>query len=434
MKQMSLFLVMLLIVVGCSQMNDNTNSPNESIDISGTWTGFIEVPGSPLPIVLEFVKENKWKGMISIPSQNVSDYPLSGLTVNEQNVTFSMEIAGQSISFKGEVSNETFEGTFTQQGQSFPFKMTKGELEKEREEAGETISIETEKGTLKGVLLTPETNNPHPVVLIIPGSGPTDRNGNSSQLPGNNNSLKLLAERLAEEGIASLRYDKRGVGKNQSIISKEEDISFDLFVNDATHWIEKLNNSDRFTNVGVIGHSQGSLVGMLAAQQSEVDTFVSIAGASRSIDEVIQEQLAASLSEETLQRSQSIFDILKKGKTTQDVPKELQSVLRPSIQPFISSWMNYTPVSEINKLTIPTLIIGGSTDLQVPPEAAKALHEANNESEVIIIDQMNHVLKKAPMNREENVKTYSEPRLPLAEELVEEIMSFFQKHDFYTKE
>jgi uncharacterized protein len=159
--------------------------------------------------------------------------------------------------------------------------------------AAQEIVLETATGQLSGTLELPNGKGPFPVVLIIAGSGPTDRDGNN---PGGlkTNAYKLLAEGLAQNGVASLRYDKRGIGKSSSAMTREQDLRFETFVNDAVGWLEKLGQDSRFSKRFVIGHSEGSLVGILAAQKVSVSGFVSIAGAGRAIDEILIEQLSTS--------------------------------------------------------------------------------------------------------------------------------------------
>jgi len=135
----------------------------------------------------------------------------------------------------------------------------------------DTITLVTPTGNLAGTLLTPSGSGPFPLVVIIAGSGPTDRDGNSPLLPGANNSLRLLAEGLAERGIASLRYDKRGVGGSRAALAGEAELRFTTGADDAAAWVTKLRADPRFSTITVVGHSEGSLLGMLATQHSPVD-------------------------------------------------------------------------------------------------------------------------------------------------------------------
>ncbi len=440
-KSIGLLFAIILLLVGCSSQSDqNQTEQGKSEDgeastegIAGSWNGTINVPNQPLPIMTTFKRSDGWSGALSIPVQGVEDYPFAEVKVDGSAVSFHMELAGQKISFEGEKEGDTISGTFTQQGQSFPFELKKGKAETgdvAKEEKGQFLSVDTNEGKLFGELETPDEEGPHPVVLIIPGSGPTDRNGNAATLQGKNNSLKLLAEALVEQGIASVRYDKRGVGKNRQAAIPEKELRFDQFAQDAQAWVDMLNGEDQFSKVGVIGHSQGSLVGMLAAAEADVGAFVSLAGAGRPINEVLYDQLKVNLPEGLKKQSKEILEQLKAGEQVEDVPKELQSVFRPSVQPFLSSWMQYDPAQVIKKLDTPILIINGKRDLQVPVQEAEMLQEAKPDAELLVIDKMNHVLKEAPEDRAGNLQTYSDPDLPLADGLVKGIVSFFKNAGF----
>ncbi len=422
----------LLLIAGCNNeeqpdAGDNETTVNESTEwLEGGWSGAIEVPGQPLHIEVAFASDESLTGTISIPVQGLESYPLSDIQFEGDEISFIMALPNEDVMFDGEVIEDSISGTFTQSGQSFPFELGRGEeSDQSSKEEEEFLTIEIGEDTLYGSLVLPEEGDGYPVALIIPGSGPTDRNGNSPNLPGENNSLKLMAEALAENGIASLRYDKRGAGKNAQAVTSEEDMDFDQFVKDAEQWITLLEEDDRFTNIVVLGHSQGSLEGMIASADTSVDAFISVAGAGRPIDEVLLEQLE-SLSNELYRESQAILESLKQGDTVEEVNEQLLSVFRPSVQPFMISWMNYDPVEQIQKLDTPALIINGTHDIQVPEEDAEKLAEAKSGSELLLIEGMNHVLKDAPADEEENMKTYSDPTLPLADGLMPEILTFLK--------
>ncbi|MDY0410332.1 alpha/beta hydrolase family protein [Paracerasibacillus soli] len=236
-------LTLLLLLIGCQDTKKEDKIRN---DIAGRWTGAIQVPNQPLEIEVTFSEDNEWNGAITIPIQGVEDYPFKKVDVSQGDITFTMEMNGQLLTFEGEIKDAEMKGSFTQQGQTFPFELKKGKQtsEKEVEEEGQFLSIETDYGTLYGELAIPKNDGPFPVVLIIPGSGPTDRNGNSLGIT--NNSLKMVAEELAENGVASLRYDKRGAGKNQLTNIKEEDLDFNQFVEDATLWVRALKEERTF--------------------------------------------------------------------------------------------------------------------------------------------------------------------------------------------
>ena len=130
----------------------------------------------------------------------------------------------------------------------------------------EEIKLHTPTGDISGTLLRPSSRPPL-VVLIVAGSGPTDRNGNSV-LGVSANSYKILADSLAAHGLASVRYDKRGVGASSGAMMPEEKLRFDDYVADAAAWIDSLAHDPRFSRVAVIGHSEGALIAAVAAERT----------------------------------------------------------------------------------------------------------------------------------------------------------------------
>ncbi len=284
------------------------------------------------------------------------------------------------------------------------------------------VTLLTKTGNISGVLSLPAKAGKMPVALIIAGSGPTDRDGNSALTK--NNSLKMLSAALLKQGIATLRYDKRGVGESMAAGGSEINLRFDDYVNDAKGWIALLKDDKRFSKVVVIGHSEGSLIGMIAA--ANADQFVSIAGVGRPANQLLLDQITAQ-SKQAADAAAPIFDSLKNGFTVKHVPVMLLSLFRPSIQPYMISWFKYDPQVEIGKLHIPVLLIQGTNDIQVPVEEAKRLAAANPQATLFLIEKMNHLLKPVEGGREANMKTYSDPDLPIAPELAERIKRFVLK-------
>jgi len=288
-------------------------------------------------------------------------------------------------------------------------------------QAEETITLKTETGDIEGTLTMPEAKMPVPVALIIAGSGPTDRDGNNPMMK--NNSLKMLSAELGKKGIASLRYDKRGIAKSQQAGVKEADLRFENYIQDAVSWVQLLKENKNFSSIIVIGHSEGSLIGMVASQNRLVGKFVSIAGAGQAADLIIREQLKAQ-PQFILDQSTPILDELVKGNRVENVPQMLFSLFRPSVQPYMISWFKYDPQVEIAKLKKPTLIVQGTTDIQVSIEDAKRLHTAKPDAKLVVIEGMNHIFKNVEADRTNNIQTYNQPDLPVNIELVEAISSF----------
>jgi pimeloyl-ACP methyl ester carboxylesterase len=293
--------------------------------------------------------------------------------------------------------------------------------------AEEPAELKTATGTLHGTLLLPESKKPIPVVLLIAGSGPTDRNGNSRILPGSNNSLKMLAEGLAAREIASLRYDKRGIADSKDAGATEKDLRFDMYVDDATAWAAQLKKDSRFSSVIIAGHSEGALIGTVAAQRGAASGFVSISGVSRTADAVLKGQLAGKLPPDLQAASDKALQALKSGKTIDDTPAALAVLYRPSVQPYLISWFRYDPVAEIKKVKVPVLIIQGTTDIQVSVDDARALATAKPDATLVIVEGMNHVLKMVDADETKQKASYGDPALPIAPRVVDAISGFVRK-------
>lgn len=293
------------------------------------------------------------------------------------------------------------------------------------------VKLETPTGAVHGTLLMPASTAgkpaPVPVALLIAGSGPTDRNGNTQGIPGTNDSLKLLAQGLAARGIASLRYDKRGIGESAAAAPSEADLRFETYIDDAAAWVRQLDADPRFSIVTVVGHSEGSLIGMIAAQRSPADAYVSIAGLARPASQVLRTQLEGKLPPELKKESDRILAELEAGRTApENVPQPLAPLYRTSVQPYLISWFRYTPTQEIAKLAVPVLVAQGSTDLQVTADEAKALVAAKPGAELVILEGMNHTLKAAAGDQAQQMKAYTDPSLPVVPELVERLAGFIE--------
>ncbi len=273
---------------------------------------------------------------------------------------------------------------------------------------------------IDGSLITPKNDKVTDLVIIIPDSGPTNRNGNQNFLRSNN--LKKLAIALSEHGISSFRYDKRIVKQIRAGKVDVKSMRFDDFVIDAKAVVSYFKNKDQFSNIYIVGHSQGSLVGMLAVD-GDVDGFISLAGAGKNIGDVIFEQInntARQFAEDT----KRVIKTLKSGKTTKDFPPALTDMFNLETQPFMISWMAYEPTEVIANITIPILVVSGTKDLQVPIEEAKQLAAANEKSQLKIIKNMNHVLFTIEGDKLENSKSYNEAFRTINPELITSIVEF----------
>ncbi|WP_456461981.1 alpha/beta hydrolase [Lutibacter sp.] len=285
------------------------------------------------------------------------------------------------------------------------------------------LSIPTKSVTINGTLLTPSLSKKTPLVILIPGSGPTDRDGNNVLMK--NNSLKFLAESLSEENIATYRFDKSVLSYTKNDKEKIDAITFGTFIDEAKTVINYFKNSGEYSKIIVAGHSQGSLVGMIAANNI-ADAFISLEGAGRTIDQIIIEQLnkqAPFLKDE----ASNVLSELKKGIIVEKFNPMLNSLFNKSVQPFLISWIKYNPQEEIKKLNIPMLLINGTKDIQVSNFDAELLHKANSKSQFKIIKNMNHIFKEINGDINENILSYTNPELPIMKELTGLITAFVKE-------
>jgi pimeloyl-ACP methyl ester carboxylesterase len=287
------------------------------------------------------------------------------------------------------------------------------------------VQIDGGLAPLKGSLLVPDGNGPVPTVLILPGSGPTDRNGNAPN-GLNTDAYRLVAAELAKQGIASLRIDKRGVAASTKAVAKEEDLRFETYIDDTVAWIAFLKQQKRVAKIVVLGHSEGALIGSVAAQRSNVEGFISFAGPGFRAGEILRRQLGSQLTGDLKIKAYAVIAELEAGRAVENPPPELAALFRRSVQPYLISWFKYDPAAEIAKLEMPVLIVQGTTDIQVGIDDAKALAAAKPGASLTIIEGMNHILRAAPADRAANIATYSNPTLPLKPELMPALIGFVQ--------
>ncbi|MGE8349012.1 MAG: alpha/beta hydrolase [Pseudomonas protegens] len=285
------------------------------------------------------------------------------------------------------------------------------------------VSLETGHGELYGSMLLPKSAQPVPVVLIISGSGPTDRDGNNPD-GGRNDSLKRLAWVLAKHNIASVRYDKRGVAASLAATPDERNLTLDAYVADAVAWGKQLKADPRLGQLIVLGHSEGALIASLAAAQLDAAGVISISGTARPVDQVLRQQLSYRLPPALMVRSNELLDSLKAGQVDTDVPPALQVIFRPSVQPYLITLFREDPAAAFARLKMPALIIQGSNDIQVSVDDARVLKAAKPDAQLTLIDGMNHVLRIVPNDLKRQLASYKDPQLPLAAELGRSIISF----------
>jgi pimeloyl-ACP methyl ester carboxylesterase len=260
--------------------------------------------------------------------------------------------------------------------------------------ASETVTVKNDFGPLEGTLIVPDGCGPMPVVLILSGSGTTDRDGN---VPGDvqPSLYRVLAETLRDAGYAVLRYDDPGIGKSVDAGPKtNEAFRYEMEVDDAALFIAALRKDPRFGAVIAAGHSQGSLTGILVAQKQPIDGLISLAGAGRPAGEVLHDQLVPHLSAAQLATADAAIAKLDAGELPGPLAPPLDQILPADVQPYLVSWLKYDPKAEIAKLHVPALLLQGRFDLQVTELDANRLAEGKPDATLVFVDDMGHSLRK----------------------------------------
>lgn len=285
------------------------------------------------------------------------------------------------------------------------------------------VTLDRPGGTLHGTLTLPPGGGAVTVVLFHAGSGPTDRNGNQPGLP--NDSLKLLSDGLVAEGFGTLRYDKRAIAASRAAGPKEADLRIGTYVDDLVAWADWLKAQPRVGRVALLGHSEGALIATLAARKTDVSALVLVAGPGEPLGATLRRQLAAQLPPDLNGVSETILKDLEAGRPVADVPAPLAALYRPSLQPYLMSVLPLDPAAELAAVTVPKLVVQGTTDIQVTVTDAERLATVGNARKVLV-DGMNHVLKVAPADRAANIAAYMNPALPLAPGVVPGIADFLR--------
>ena len=282
-------------------------------------------------------------------------------------------------------------------------------------------SLTVAAGTLHGTLTMPATASGRvPVALLVAGSGPTDRDGNQGGQGAA--SLRMLAHALAEQGIATLRTDKRGVGQSAGAYRVTD--LFDAFVGDAEGWLAHLRADPRFSAVSVVGHSEGALIGALAGADGRADALVSVAGAGEPAADILRRQLSERLPEAMRPGALALVDSLDAGRLVPEPPGLLAQVFPPVVQPYMISWFAHDPADAVAAFGGPVLIVQGTTDLQIGEADARRLAAARPDARLVLVAGMNHVLKDVAGELPAQMPSYTTPDLPLNAELVRETAAF----------
>jgi alpha-beta hydrolase superfamily lysophospholipase len=278
---------------------------------------------------------------------------------------------------------------------------------------GQTVTEEAwSAGGLHGTLLHSADRAAHgPAVLIVAGSGPTDRDGNGPGL--STDTYKMLAQGFAAHGIATLRYDKRGVGGSRALAAHEENLRFGDFVDDAVVAARALAARPDISGIVIVGHSEGALIALMLAQQTDVAGVILLAAPGRPLAAVLREQLQTALPDALRREAFAILDKLTAEERVADVRPELSPLFRPSVHPFLMSVLGIDPAVEIVKVRQPVLLMQAGRDLQIAQSDLEALRKARPDMRLVVLPEANHVLKTSPADRAGNIAMYGNRTAPL---------------------
>ena len=285
------------------------------------------------------------------------------------------------------------------------------------------------QGPLAGTFL--EASKDAPVVLVVAGSGPTDRDGNNP-LGVTAAPYRLLAEALADRGVSSVRIDKRGLGGSKGAVADGNKVTITDYATDTHNWVAAIQKQTGNSCVWVLGHSEGALIALAAAQQPNgICGVILVSGAGRKLSDVIRDQLSSNAAfAPELDSAFTALQALEHGEHV-DATKfdpTLQKLFAPRVQDFLIDMFRHDPAKLAGAITVPLLIVQGERDIQVSTSDAKMLSSAQPKAKLVLLPDMNHVLKDvAGDDRSANLATYTDASLPVDSGLVDAIVKFVKR-------
>ena len=293
------------------------------------------------------------------------------------------------------------------------------------------VEVQGPSGVLKGIMLAPADAKGAPVAVIIPGSGPTDRDGNNP-MGSKAAPYRLLAEALAGQGVASVRIDKRGMYASAAAAADGNKVTMADYAADAHAWAAMMKERTGAPCVWLLGHSEGSLVALVASKDpTDLCGLLLISGDGRPLGQILREQLKANpANAPLLAQALPAIDKLEAGQNVDvtGMNPVLMPLFYPDVQGFLIDQMSYDPAKLVAAFKGPVLVMQGTTDLQVTMADAERLSGARPGVTLVKLEGVNHVLKTAPLDRAANAATYADPSLPLAPGVAEAIAAFVKQH------
>lgn len=362
--------------------------------ISGTWKGLLTAANQKLEIVFHFQQEEDGKPSckMDVPAQSAVGIPANLQVLTEDSV--SLSVSAINMTYNGKLIDGTIKGKFNQFGMSFPLELKSGDASKPNrpQEPSVTYIYNTEEVTfsnvnanakLSGTLTYPVGYNPNkkvPVVIMVTGSGSQNRD---EEVFGHKPFL-VIADYLAKCGIASLRYDDRGVGK--SVGGDVMNATSKDFAEDADCGLQWLRDSGKFGKIGVLGHSEGGMIAFMLAADKKADFIVSMAGPGIKGDTLLAEQQNALLKLKGIPANVSVNSVRK------------EMSMQPQ-KPWLQYFVDYNPETDLKKITIPVMAINGSYDAQVISESnlgniRRLLNDKNPKNLIKEYTGLNHLFQQ----------------------------------------
>jgi fermentation-respiration switch protein FrsA (DUF1100 family) len=435
-------------------------------DITGQWNGLLKVQGMQLRLVFNVTKtDDGYNSTMDSPDQGAKDIPVTITTFEDPNISFEIKNAG--IEYKGELEDDKISGTFKQGGQKFPMDLSRDSIKKvevkrpqEPKEPypyySEDVTFKNSKAgiSLAGTLTLPKKKGKYPVVVLISGSGPQNRN---EELLGHKPFL-VISDYLTRNGIGVLRYDDRGVGKSTGEFEAATSADFATDVESAVEYLKTRKEVDK-KNIGLIGHSEGGIIApMVAAESDDVSFIVLLAGTGIPGDQLLlmQQELiwrASGMAEEKIEKSvqdnkehfervvissnreELIVDLTNSlsetiEKDTSQIPEGMtkEEFVEMLVDQVSSPWMyyflRYNPAPTLEKVNCPVLAINGEKDLQVPPkENLEAIENAlkkggNNQVTTQELENLNHLFQESDTGSPDEYASIEQTFSPIALEVV----------------
>jgi pimeloyl-ACP methyl ester carboxylesterase len=266
-----------------------------------------------------------------------------------------------------------------------------------------------------------------PVVLIIPGSGPTDRDGNNPY-GVRAKTYRLMAEALAAKGISSVRIDKRGMFASKPAIADGNAVRIADYADDVRSWVKAAQTATGARCVWLLGHSEGGLVVLAAGDASNICGYILISASGRPFGALIHDQIHANPANAIIfDQADAALAKLEAGKKVDvtGMSPALMPLFNPAVQDYLIDLIHYQPVDLAAQTRLPMLIVQGQSDLQINESDARALAKARPDATLVLLPGVNHVLKNIGAGDvRANVASYANPDLPIDPGVVAAVADF----------